>query len=72
MCDLLLAEKTKNIDLIIGGHSHTFMEKPTIVKNLIGKNVLINQVGCFGINLGKVDFHLSIEKSKTESHVIKI
>ena len=72
MCDLLLAEKTKNIDLIIGGHSHTFMEKPAIVKNLIGKNVLINQVGCFGINLGKVDFHLSIEKSKTESHILKI
>ena len=72
MCDLLLAENTKNIDLIIGGHSHTFMEKPVIVKNLIGNNVLINQVGCFGINLGKVDFHLSIEKSKTESQTIKI
>lgn len=55
--DLELAKKTKNIDLIIGGHTHTFLEKPTIVKNLDGKNVLINQVGCYGLYLGKIDFY---------------
>ena len=72
MCDLLLAKKTKNIDLIIGGHSHTFMEKPEKVKNLIGNEVLINQVGCFGINLGKIDFHLSSKKSRIETKYIKV
>lgn len=57
--DIVLARNTKNIDLIIGGHSHTFLDKPVIEKNSEGKEVLINQVGCFGINLGRIDFYLS-------------
>jgi 5'-nucleotidase len=57
--DILLAQKTKNIDLIIGGHTHTFLDKPVIEKNSDGKDVLINQVGCFGLNLGRIDFYLS-------------
>lgn len=57
--DLDLAKKTKNIDLIIGGHTHTFLDKPVIEKNIEGKEVMINQVGCYGINLGRVDFYLS-------------
>jgi len=57
--DLDLAKKTKNIDLIIGGHTHTFLDKPVIEKNSEGKEVMINQVGCYGINLGRVDFYLS-------------
>lgn len=56
ICDILLAEKTKDIDLIIGGHTHTFLEKPTVVKNMEGKAVVVNQVGCFGIYLGRIDF----------------
>ena len=57
--DILLAQKTKNIDIIIGGHTHTFLDKPVIEKNSEGKDVLINQVGCFGLNLGRIDFYLS-------------
>ena len=57
--DIMLANKTKNIDLIIGGHTHTFLDKPVIEKNSEGKEVLINQVGCFGVNLGRIDFYLS-------------
>ncbi|MCW1148277.1 bifunctional metallophosphatase/5'-nucleotidase [Flavobacterium lacisediminis] len=60
--DILLAHKTKNIDLIIGGHTHTFLDKPVIEKNSEGKEVLINQVGCFGVNLGRIDFYLSNDK----------
>jgi 5'-nucleotidase len=63
--DLKLAEQTKDIDLIIGGHTHTFLDKPTIVKNLEGKEVLVNQVGCYGINLGRIDFYLDNDKSKS-------
>lgn len=55
--DIKLARKTKNIDLIIGGHTHTFLEEPTVEKNKAGKDVLINQVGCFGLYLGRVDFY---------------
>lgn len=62
--DLKLATLTKDIDLIIGGHTHTFLDKPTVVKNLEGNQVLVNQVGCFGINLGKIDFYFDANQSK--------
>lgn len=62
--DLSLASKTKNIDLIIGGHTHTFLPKPTVTKNSEGENVLVNQVGCYGINVGRVDFYLDSDKNK--------
>lgn len=54
--DLKLAERTENIHLIIGGHTHTFLPEPTIVKNRLGNPVLINQVGWAGVQLGRVDF----------------
>jgi 5'-nucleotidase len=65
ICDLKLAELTQDIDLIIGGHTHTFLDKPTIVKNSVGKEVLVNQVGCYGINLGRIDFYLDNDKAKS-------
>jgi len=61
--DLELASKTKNIDLIIGGHTHTFLPKPTVTKNSVGENVLVNQVGCFGLNLGRIDFYFDNDKN---------
>ena len=70
--DINLARKTKNIDLIIGGHTHTFLDKPVIEKNLEGKEVLINQVGCYGINLGRIDFYLDSEKNVAASGGKKI
>jgi 5'-nucleotidase len=63
--DLNLAKITKNIDLIIGGHTHTFLPKPTIVKNIDGKNTLVNQVGAYGINLGRIDFYFDEQNNKT-------
>ncbi|SDB43597.1 5'-nucleotidase [Flavobacteriaceae bacterium MAR_2010_188] len=62
--DLSLAKQTKDIDLIIGGHTHSFLKKPTIVKNIEGKNMLVNQVGCYGLNLGRIDFYLDGDKNK--------
>lgn len=59
--DLKLAEKTKGIHLIIGGHTHTFLKKPTVVKNAEGKNMLVNQVGWAGMNLGRIDFYFDNE-----------
>ena len=64
ICDLKLAELTSDIDLIIGGHTHTFLDKPTVIKNLDGNEVLVNQVGCYGINLGRIDFYLDSNKNK--------
>lgn len=65
--DLNLAKITKNIDLIIGGHTHTFLPKPTLVKNLDDKNILVNQVGAYGINLGRIDFYFDENNNKTSS-----
>lgn len=65
--DLRLARATKDIDLIIGGHTHTFLPKPTIETNSVGKSVLVNQVGCYGLYLGKVDFYFEAGKT-TKSH----
>lgn len=65
ICDIKLATLTRDIDLIIGGHTHTFLEKPTILKNLDGKEVLVNQVGCYGINLGRIDFYFETDSSIT-------
>ena len=61
--DIVLAQKTKNIDLIIGGHTHTFLDKPVIEKNSEGKEVLINQVGCYGLNLGRIGFYIPTDKN---------
>ena len=72
MCDLILAKQTKNIDLIIGGHTHTFLDEPIKVKNLENKDVIINQVGCFGINLGKIDFYFSENKKHQEGMSIDV
>jgi len=65
--DLKLAATTKNIDLIIGGHTHTFLPKPTLVKNLNNENILVNQVGAYGLNLGRVDFYFDENNNKTTS-----
>lgn len=63
--DLNLAKKTKDIDLIIGGHTHTFMKEPIKVKNVIDNDVIINQVGCFGLFLGQIDFFFDQNNNKT-------
>jgi len=65
--DQTLAAGTSNIDLIIGGHTHTFLKKPVIAQNKDGKFLLINQVGWGGIQLGRIDFYLDEEKNISTS-----
>ena len=63
--DLVLAEQSKNIDLIIGGHTHTFLNEPMKIQNQIGKQVLVNQVGWAGLQLGRLDFVFDKISKKT-------
>ena len=56
MSDKILASSTNNIDLIIGGHTHTFLNNPEIVENSDKKLVQIAQVGWAGINIGRIDY----------------
>ncbi|UYW02164.1 metallophosphatase [Flavobacterium agricola] len=72
ICDLILAEQTEGIDVIIGGHTHTFLDKPVIKKNKVGKEVLVNQVGAYGINLGKIDLYLDDTNKKIGHEGISI
>ncbi|MCF8298304.1 MAG: metallophosphatase [Saprospiraceae bacterium] len=55
--DLIIAKNSKNIDLIIGGHSHKFLDKPTYVSNNINNKILVVQSGFGGINLGRLDYY---------------
>lgn len=63
--DRVLAQSTANIDLIIGGHTHTFMREPERLLNKAGKPVLINQVGWAGIVLGRLDVYFEKNKKGT-------
>ena len=56
--DLKLAKNTHGIDAIMGGHTHTFLDKPTLVKNLKGKDVIVNQAAWAGLQLGKLVFEI--------------
>lgn len=62
--DMSMAPLTENIDLIIGGHSHTFLEHPVKIANRVGKEVFVTQVGWAGIWLGKIDVFFSHNKKK--------
>ncbi len=63
--DIDLAKNTSYIDLIIGGHTHTFMKEAERYTNMAGKPVLINQVGWAGIQLGRIDVYFEKNKKGT-------
>jgi 5'-nucleotidase len=60
--DVDLATQCRNIDLILGGHTHTFFTKPEEFRNADGAKVLVNQVGWAGIYLGRLDFYFERKK----------
>jgi 5'-nucleotidase len=60
--DVTLAKKSRNIDIILGGHTHTFLQQPVREVNLDGKEVYIEQTGSYGINVGRTD--IVLEKVK--------
>lgn len=43
--DSNLVQNTRNIDVVLGGHTHTYLEHPMMVKNLDGKEIPISQMG---------------------------
>lgn len=64
VCDMVLAEETSMTDLIIGGHTHTYLEKPIEQLNKAGKPVIVNQAWWGGLVVGKVDFVFERSKKK--------
>jgi 5'-nucleotidase len=72
--DIILAKESEHIDLILGGHTHTFMDAPESYTNKLGSDVLVNQVGWAGIQLGRLDFDFAgfAKKKLTKSHTVII
>lgn len=61
--DRKLAAQSSGIDVIIGGHTHTFLPEPVVLKNADSKDVIINQVGWAGLQMGKLDFYFNASKN---------
>ncbi|NBC65174.1 MAG: bifunctional metallophosphatase/5'-nucleotidase [Bacteroidetes bacterium] len=61
--DVSLAQEVSGIDLIIGGHTHTFLDNHVAVENQNGSKTLITQMGHSGIRLGRIDLHLNKNSS---------
>lgn len=65
--DVILAAETHHTDLIIGGHTHTFLEEPLTIKNKSGHSVLVNQAWWGGLVLGQVDFVFERTRKRMET-----
>ncbi|MEO5571203.1 MAG: metallophosphatase [Bacteroidia bacterium] len=63
--DIVLAKQSMNIDLILGGHTHTFIDDPYKYINRDGKEVLVAQVGWAGIKLGRIDYYFESKSKKS-------
>ena len=56
--DITVAKKSRHIDIILGGHSHLFFRQPDRQQNLDGKEVIIQQSGAYGLNIGRLDIEM--------------
>ena len=70
--DTELAKLTSNIDLIIGGHTHTLLKEPLILNNYLGEEVIVNQVGSSGIFVGKIDFNFTNENKNSNKSIVEV
>lgn len=57
-----LIPNVRNIDVVLGGHSHTFMKEPRTYLDKDGKNVSLMHSGARGVNVGRMD--LTLDKKK--------
>lgn len=62
--DKLLAKQTHHTDLIIGGHTHSFIDEPLELRNADGNRIIVNQAGWGGMVLGRIDFIFDLNKKK--------
>lgn len=56
--DITLAKNVPGIDLIIGGHTHTFLDEPVMIENGEGLHTVITQMGHSGVRVGRFDLWL--------------
>ncbi|KAF9141665.1 hypothetical protein BGX30_004316 [Mortierella sp. GBA39] len=73
--DMELAAKTRGLDLIVGGHSHTYLGSlkdsmyqgpyPTLIKNFDEEETLIVQAYCWGRFIGNLDISFNPKGAKS-------
>jgi len=54
MGDPMMISHSRNIDIVLGGHSHSYFLKPQVVKDADGKDVPVDQNGKHAIFVGKL------------------
>lgn len=52
--DLDLARQSTDVDVIVSGHSHTFLREPVVCQNKLGEDVVLSQMGCDGVYVGRI------------------
>ncbi len=72
--DVIIAEKTRYTDIIIGGHTHTLLDPPAQIENTSGKIVHIGQTGYAGVRLGRMDLYFKKNSGEifVESNTTKV
>lgn len=53
--DMEFAPRLRNVDIIVGGHTHSDLEKPVYVNDADGKPLMIVTDYCKGIYVGQID-----------------
>ena len=62
MNDQIMIAGSRSIDLVLGGHSHTYMKQLEYVKDLDGKMVPVDQNGKHGLWIGKMLLNMKKKK----------
>lgn len=62
MNDQIMIAGSRGIDLVLGGHSHTYMKQLEYVKDLDGKMVPVDQNGKHGLWIGKMLLNMKKKK----------
>lgn len=73
--DIDIIGNSEDIDLLLGGHSHTFLypgDKRTMVRNAAGKDILVAQTGKQGINVGEITINLDSLQSLPQYKLIQV
>jgi 5'-nucleotidase len=70
--DIILAQEVDHLDIILGGHTHTFLDCPKLVQKSENKFVIVNQVGWGGVTLGRLDIYFDKEKNRIEKNIANL
>ena len=72
--DRKLAAAVEGLDLIIGGHTHTFMDRPETIRSADGGQTVVTQAGHSGIRLGRIDLRIggegSVERLEAQQYTV--